>query len=126
MVLIVCLMIRNSLHIIDVNSLSGVCVANLPLSPSICLWPSSLLVVSCDAEKFLILVWFRLTTFFFLFFSFWSFLGLYLWHMEVPSLGVQSELQPLAYVRATVMWDPSHICNLHHSSQQHQILNPLS
>ena len=22
--------------------------------------------------------------------------------------------------------DPSHVCNLHHSSQQHQILNPLS
>ena len=24
------------------------------------------------------------------------------------------------------MWDPSHICDLHHSSQQHWILNPLS
>ena len=23
------------------------------------------------------------------------------------------------------MPDPSHVCNLHHSSQQHQILNPL-
>ena len=26
---------------------------------------------------------------------------------------------------ATAMQDPSHICNLHHSLQQHQILNPL-
>ena len=24
------------------------------------------------------------------------------------------------------MQDPSHVCDLHHSSQQHQILNPLS
>ena len=27
---------------------------------------------------------------------------------------------------AVVMPDPSHICDLHHSSQQRQILNPLS
>uniref|UniRef100_A0A4X1T5W0 Uncharacterized protein n=1 Tax=Sus scrofa TaxID=9823 RepID=A0A4X1T5W0_PIG len=24
------------------------------------------------------------------------------------------------------MWDPSRVCDLHHSSPQHQILNPLS
>ena len=46
--------------------------------------------------------------------------------MEVPRLGVQSELQLLAYATATAMWDPSHICNLHHSSRQHWILNPLN
>ena len=46
--------------------------------------------------------------------------------MEVPRLGVQSELQLLAYARATAMQDPSHICSLYHSSQQHRILNPLS
>ena len=46
--------------------------------------------------------------------------------MEVPSLGVQLELQPLAYPTATAMPDPNHIGNLYHSSQQHQILNPLS
>ena len=45
--------------------------------------------------------------------------------MEVPSLGVESELQPLSYTTATVMRDPSHICDLHHSSQRRQILNPL-
>ena len=46
--------------------------------------------------------------------------------MEVPRLGVELELQLLAYTTATATRDPSHICALHHSSQQHQILNPLS
>ena len=32
--------------------------------------------------------------------------------MEVPSLGVESELQPLAYATATAMPDPSQVCNL--------------
>ena len=54
------------------------------------------------------------------------FLGLLLWHMEVPRPGVQSELQPPAYTRATATWDLSRICNLHHNSRQHRILNPLS
>ena len=41
-------------------------------------------------------------------FSFFClFLGLHPWHMEVPRLGVQSELQPLAYATATAMQDPS-------------------
>ena len=44
--------------------------------------------------------------------------------MEVPELGVKSELQLLAYTTAT--WDLSHICDLNHASQQRQILNPLS
>ena len=44
--------------------------------------------------------------------------------MEVPRLGVESELQLPAY--ATAMWYLSSICNLHHSSQQHWILYPLS
>ena len=48
------------------------------------------------------------------------------WHMEVPRLGVQSELQPPAYTRATAMPDPSHVCDLHPSSRQHRILNPQS
>ena len=46
--------------------------------------------------------------------------------MEVPGQGVESELQLLAYPTATAMLDPSRICGLHHSSWQHQILNPLS
>ena len=54
------------------------------------------------------------------------FLGLHTWHMEVPRLGVQSELQLPAYARATATPDSSHVCDPHHSSQQHQILNPVS
>ena len=46
--------------------------------------------------------------------------------MEVPRLEVESELQLPAYTTATAMQDPSHICNLYHSSWQHWILNPLS
>ena len=39
-------------------------------------------------------------------------------HMEVSSLGVESELQLLAYTTATATWDLSHIFDLYHSSQQ--------
>ena len=53
------------------------------------------------------------------------FLGLHPWHMEVPWLGVELELQLLAYTTATATPDPSHICVLYHSLQQCQILNPL-
>ena len=34
------------------------------------------------------------------------FLEPHLWHMEVPKLGVQLELQPPAYTTATAMPDP--------------------
>ena len=46
--------------------------------------------------------------------------------MEVPRLGVKSELQLPAYTTGTARHDPSHLFKLHPSSQQHQILNPLS
>ena len=49
-------------------------------------------------------------------------LRLHLWHMEILKLGVESELQLLAYTTATAMQDPSHVCDLHHSLQQHWIL----
>ena len=45
--------------------------------------------------------------------------------MEVPELGVKSELQLPAYTMARATLDPSHIFDLHHSSWQRQILNPL-
>ena len=61
-----------------------------------------------------------------IFFFVFAFLGPHLRHMEVPRLGVESELQLSAYTTATATWDPSHICDLHHSSQQCQILNPQS
>ena len=46
--------------------------------------------------------------------------------MEIPGLGVESELQLLAYATATATPDLSPVFNLHHSSLQHWILNPLS
>ena len=59
-------------------------------------------------------------------FYFFLFLGLHPWQMEVPRLGVQMELQLLAYTTATATRDPSCICDIHHSSQQRQIPDPLS
>ena len=46
------------------------------------------------------------------------------WYMEIPRPGVESELWAQAYTTATQ--DLSLACNLHHSSQHHQILNLLS
>ena len=51
---------------------------------------------------------------------------LHLQHMEVPRLGVESELQLLAYSTATATPDPRHVCSLCHSLQQRQMLNPLN
>ena len=45
--------------------------------------------------------------------------------MAVPRIGVQLELQPPAYVTTTAMPDLSCVCDLHHSSWQCHILNPL-
>ena len=45
------------------------------------------------------------------------------WHMVVPKLGVESELQLPANTTAMATQD---VNNLRHSSRQHQILNPLS
>ena len=45
--------------------------------------------------------------------------------MEVPRLEVESELQLPAYTTAMARPDMSCVCDLYHSSQQHQILNPL-
>ena len=57
-------------------------------------------------------------------------LGPNLWHMEVPRLGVKSELKLLRdlsciCIWATAMRDLSCICDPHHSSQQCQTLNPV-
>ena len=46
--------------------------------------------------------------------------------MEVPRLGVESELQLPAYTTATATQDPSCIFDLPHSSRQRQVLNPVS
>ena len=47
------------------------------------------------------------------------FLGLYLQHMEVPRLGAWSELQLPVYTTARATRDPSHRCNLYHTSFNH-------
>ena len=60
------------------------------------------------------------------FFFFFVFLGATPGAFEVPRLGVQSELQLLVYTAATATWDLSCVCDLHPSSWQHRILNPLS
>ena len=62
---------------------------------------------------------------FVLFFVFcFCFLGPHPWHMEVPGLGIKSELQRPVYATATS--DLSRVCDLHHSSWQCWILNPLN
>ena len=53
------------------------------------------------------------------------FLGPHPQHMKVLRLGVKSELH-LCYTTAKAMLDLSRVRNLHHSSCQHWILNPLS
>ena len=47
-------------------------------------------------------------------------------HMEVPRLGVESELQLLAIVTAAATWDLSRAYDVLHSSWQHWIPDPLS
>ena len=46
------------------------------------------------------------------FILFFSLLRSHQWYMEVPRLGVTSELQLLAYTTATAMPDLSHVCDL--------------
>ena len=79
------------------------------LNPVICWWTFKLF--SCNR-----------TVLFYLFFVFLSFIGLHLWHMEVPRLGSNRS----CWAFTSAMWDLSQICNLHHSSRQCWILNPLS
>ena len=78
-------------------------------------------------EYSLYCVFFFLGFFFLLFcFCFLVFLGPHPRYLEVPRLDIKSELQVPACTTATAMGDLSHACHLHHSSQQCQILNPLS
>ena len=46
-----------------------------------------------------------------LFFVVILFLGLHSWHMEIPKLGVELELQLLTYTTATATPDLSHVCD---------------
>ena len=58
-----------------------------------------------------------------LFFFFWSFRAIPAAYGGFQATGL--ELKLLAYTTARAMPDPSCICDLHHSSWQHQIFNPL-
>ena len=72
---------------------------------------------------------FKVILFFFCFVLFclvFCFLGPRPWHMGAPRLGVKSELQMLAYATATAMQDLSYVWDLHYSSWQWQVPNPLS
>ena len=58
-------------------------------------------------------------------FCLFVFLGPHPSHIWVLRLGVELDLQLLAYATATAIQDPSLVFHLHHSSRQHRILNPL-
>ena len=45
--------------------------------------------------------------------------------MEVPRLGIESELQLLAYTTATATWDPSHIFDYATAHGNATSFNPL-
>ena len=62
----------------------------------------------------------------FCFIYIFSFLGPHPRHTEVPRLGVKAQPQLPAYTTATAMQDSGHICDLHHSSRQREIPDPLS
>ena len=46
--------------------------------------------------------------------------------LEIPRLGDRIRATLLAYATAMATWDPSLICDPHHSSRPHRIPNPLS
>ena len=59
-----------------------------------------------------------LASLFFVCLFFCLFLGPHPRYMEVPRLGIKLELHLPAYATATATQDPSHVCDLHHSSRQ--------
>ena len=59
-------------------------------------------------------------------FFFFVFSVLYPQQVEVPRPGVRLELWPLVYTTTTATPDLSRVFDLHHSSCQHRILNPVS
>ena len=62
----------------------------------------------------------------FFFFFFFFFFGLHLEKFEVSGFWVELEVLLPAFLRRTTTLGWSCICDLHHSSGQHQILNALS
>ena len=95
-------------------------------SRSCCIWLQHTHVYTFLKKKSEVCVGRYSFFFFFFFFFFFVFIGPHLRHMEVPRLGVQSELLLPACARDTAMPDPSHVFDLAHSSWQRWILNQLS
>ena len=60
------------------------------------------------------------------YYYYFVFLGPQARYKEVPGLGVEWELSPMAYATAIATPDSSHVYNLHHSSRQLWIRNSLS
>ena len=83
-------------------------------------------IFTLSMKQLLVLVGFTVLFFLFVCLFVFCFLGLHLWHMEVPRLAVKLELQLPAYTTATAMQDPTRICDLQYSSWQCRILDPLS
>ena len=124
-------------HSLECLVLPGDCRGQFPVDLQLlfphhqqCFWLK--LVIKMEASHLLLWVDLRslgvclFVCLFFVFVFVFCFLGLHPWHMKVPRLGVELELQLLAYTTATAKPDLSLVYNLHHSSRQCQILNPLS
>ena len=62
-------------------------------------------------NKALIFFLFLLFTYLFIYLFIYLFLGPHLQHMEIPWVGVESELQLPAGTTATATPDPSHVCD---------------
>ena len=91
------------------------------ICPAVDLWNHMVLL-------FLVFLMTLLTLFFFFFFLSFSF---FFFRASPVAYGssqarVESEFQLPTYTTATAMWDPCRVCNLHHSSWQCWIPNPLS
>lgn len=106
-------------------------VASVLPSPAVCPGEASSLkkaagpsILPSFFSPFFLSSFLPLSSFLSLFLSFVFFFRPHQRHMEVPRLRVESELQLLVYTTATAVWNPSHICELHHSSRQHWLLNP--
>ena len=63
---------------------------------------------------------------FFFFFFFFCFLGLHAWHMEIPWLGSNQSYRCWPTPQPLQCWGPSRAFDLHLSSRQRQIPDPLS
>ena len=61
---------------------------------------------------------------FYFIFYFFAFLGPHPQHMEVPGVGVESELQLSAHTAARAMRDPCRLCNLQQRSRRCRTLDP--